>query len=696
MSFLAPLFLLGGLSIALPIIFHLIRRSAKERVPFSSLMFLLPSPPRLTRRSRLEDLLLLLARCLVILLIALGFARPYLNKALPVNPQAAPGRRVVLMVDTSASMKRPDLWDDARKRAFEFIDKVTPLDEIAFATFDRAFQLRASFEQLAALPFEERIASLRNQINQSQPGWNETQLGTALIAAARTIDEFPHGSDAANLREKQIVAITDLQDGSHIETMQGFQWPRGLTVRAEVVGKKVPGNAGVQWVIDPDDLGGPVAKFSPRLRVTNSRDATREKFQVSWSDSPQARPVEIYVPPGQNRTVALESPAGGTAASRAVLGGDEVLFDNQVFVAPPDPRQVEVWFIGAQKPPDPAEPLFYLRQAFMDTRRQKVTLTNLPPNAARSSAEPGNAKLVVADETLGAPWMSTLREMVTAGKTLLIVLKSVATGETLRQLLQLPDLTLTEKAGSYVMLKDIDFEHPLFAPLADSRFRDFTKIHFWKHRALAAEKIPNSRVLARFDDEDPALVEVSLGKGKVLILTSGWQPADSQFALSSKFVPFCFALLDSTAEAGLERFQYFIGERIILPNVAGSIRKPDGSEQPLPAGESFAPEAPGIYRWSGNGRQFAFAINLKPAESQTAALSMVDLERMGVPVAQPTLRKPAPLSAGLDRGAATLERQQKIWRWLLLAAIVVLFGETLAAAWVTRHRLPTANPEIST
>ncbi len=50
MSFLAPLFLLGALAVAAPILFHLIRRSVRDRAPFSSLMFLSPTPPKTTRR----------------------------------------------------------------------------------------------------------------------------------------------------------------------------------------------------------------------------------------------------------------------------------------------------------------------------------------------------------------------------------------------------------------------------------------------------------------------------------------------------------------------------------------------------------------------------------------------------------------------------------------------------------------------
>jgi hypothetical protein len=69
------LFLFGALAVALPVVFHLIRRTTREQTLFSSLMFLQPSPPRLARKSRLEHLLLLL-RCLALGLLAFGFARP--------------------------------------------------------------------------------------------------------------------------------------------------------------------------------------------------------------------------------------------------------------------------------------------------------------------------------------------------------------------------------------------------------------------------------------------------------------------------------------------------------------------------------------------------------------------------------------------------------------------------------------------
>src|SRR5215470_8542055 len=130
MNFLAPAFLVGALAIGLPIVFHLIRRTTRERTLFSSLLFLLPSPPRLTRRSRLEHILLLLLRCLVLCLLAVGFSRPFIKKAVPPEPPSAT-RRTLVLVDTSASMRRANLWSDARSKGESILRSASPADQLA-------------------------------------------------------------------------------------------------------------------------------------------------------------------------------------------------------------------------------------------------------------------------------------------------------------------------------------------------------------------------------------------------------------------------------------------------------------------------------------------------------------------------------------------------------------------------------------
>ncbi len=96
MSLLAPLYILGLTAIVAPIVFHLIRRSPRGEVPFSSLMFLSPTPPSVTRRSRLDHWLLLLLRAAALALLAFAFARPFLRQPALLDNSEIPERRIAL------------------------------------------------------------------------------------------------------------------------------------------------------------------------------------------------------------------------------------------------------------------------------------------------------------------------------------------------------------------------------------------------------------------------------------------------------------------------------------------------------------------------------------------------------------------------------------------------------------------------
>src|SRR5262245_47151206 len=157
MSFLAPLFLFGALAVAAPVIFHLIRRTSREKMPFSSLMFLQPTPPRMTRQNRLENIFLLILRCLVLLLLALGFSRPFFQKPVSADSGPGSGRRIVVLRDASASMRQDGLWTEARRKVDQVLRDVTPADSVAILTFDRSARPLVSFEQWSATPVNDRV-----------------------------------------------------------------------------------------------------------------------------------------------------------------------------------------------------------------------------------------------------------------------------------------------------------------------------------------------------------------------------------------------------------------------------------------------------------------------------------------------------------------------------------------------------------
>ncbi|MDZ4782772.1 MAG: BatA domain-containing protein, partial [Planctomycetia bacterium] len=189
MSLLAPLFLFGAFAIAAPVLFHLIRRSPQGQLPFSSLMFLAPSPPRLTRRSRLDHLLLLLLRAAAFCLLVLAFARPFLREAAALNREAADRQRVVVLVDTSASLRRGDLWEQALAAAEATLAKLRPQDEWAVLAFDQGTRPVVGFAELAALDPGQRPALAMSRLRELTPTWQSTELPEALIDAVGAVNE---------------------------------------------------------------------------------------------------------------------------------------------------------------------------------------------------------------------------------------------------------------------------------------------------------------------------------------------------------------------------------------------------------------------------------------------------------------------------------------------------------------------------
>jgi hypothetical protein len=179
----------------------------------------------------------------------------------------------------------------------------------------------------------------------------------------------------------------------------------------------------------------------------------------------------------------------------------------------------------------------------------------------------------------------------------------------------------------------------------------------------------------------------------VIVIASTWRPADSQLALSSKFVPLLHAILDESSGLPPARAQYFVGDEIHLPSgpQAFTMRKPDGSEVAVAAGGNFtATDQPGIYL--ANPGELRFVVNLDPEESRTSPLGPDRLASLALPMADKPAAAEASREARVHALATETEQRQKLWRWLVVAAVIMLLAETVSAARVSAVR---RNPEVT-
>ncbi len=717
MSVLAPLYLIGALAIGLPIVFHLIRRRPTGAIEFSSLMFLQPTPPRLTRRSRLENWPLLLLRALALLLMAAAFARPFMRKS-ESSASDEVGRRLVLVVDQSASMRRPGIWQRAIDDARSVINRMAAKDQFAIVNFDEQPTVLFSFQQSTQLDRGQRKQAALSIIEDLSPTWRSTNMARAISFAADTVSQFesddaataPDNQSATANGEATVVLISDMQQGSQIEGLQQYAWPKNLRLQIHRIDPDDPTNAHAQILSD-----GQVADESDRVRVRvkNASDSQTARFHLAFveNETPHNEiEMPIQVPPGESRVVRMPLP--DPSDKSLVLSGDAQTFDNQRFIASPEKEALTLLFLG----PDPEVSgkvqagnesqvrdnlLFYLQRVPLSHSRADVTVRRIDEEQLTVVPPAKTTPLIVVAQSVSNDVAERLQQYVADGGRVLFVLSrpedkdlrsAIATVSGIDE----ESFSIDESVvKDYAMLSQIDFAHPVFRPMADPQFNDFTKVRFWSYRLIQPIPKPWS-VLANFDVGGPAMMEFQNNAGRAWVLAAGWQPSSSQLALSTKFLPLVFSFFGNNHTNQSAYDSITVGAMPpFAPQHNATITKPDGSEFDFvdnTVGDHI--DQPGVYRYNDGETSKPFAVNLAASESDTTALDDEALERFGIKLGKPisVIEREAMKRQLRD---IELEKQQKIWQWLLAVALGLLAIETLWSGLISR-RGTTNTPSSST
>src|SRR6185369_7330558 len=102
-GFGSPLMLWGLALAGAPILIHLLHRRRYLEVPWAAMRFLIAATKKQSRRLRLEQILLLIVRTLIVTLIAMALARPTLETFGEYFRAEGPRHRIIV-VDATFSM----------------------------------------------------------------------------------------------------------------------------------------------------------------------------------------------------------------------------------------------------------------------------------------------------------------------------------------------------------------------------------------------------------------------------------------------------------------------------------------------------------------------------------------------------------------------------------------------------------------
>mgnify|MGYP006274247377 CR=1 FL=1 len=705
MTFLNPWLLLGAGGIGIAVLIHLLSRYRHKRLDWAAMHLLRRAVRVRTRRLRLEDLLLLLLRCLAILLVALALARPTGRN---LDFLGEPGAGMAVILDGSLSMTQEVGGRSRFSRGVDHVRSIlgtanagNPVSVLLMGESPRVLLRNAAYQPERTNPVLEELKPLPETAN----------LGASLEEAAALLERM-------RAPNKELYIVTDAQKRDWTQLSdKSTQLLESLADEHRVFILPVRDDASENLAVTDLKVRsgalrrGEIVRLNARIR--NAGQGPRAAVQVLLEQQGRtaAQSVVNRIPAGAAVSVPffLRLSEAGPMRLAARINTDDLQADNRHHTVVDVKERVRVLVVDGN--PFDAQrggAADYIATALSPPGSMEVGSLSVTtvPWLRLPSVSMRNYELVILANVPDIPEVTAegLHAFVEGGGGLIVFLGGNVRPDVLNERMSRNgESLLPGRLGSIegaLRARDggrkIDLrlsDHPIANVLSSLPPDTIAGSRFGT--VVTVEPSPGSRAIVNLSDGTPLLLEKSVGRGTVLLCTSSAGRDWSNFALNPSF-----PLLLHEAVTHLLRSPHEgaarVGDQAVLPLVQTPVGTPLTVTDPQ--GESTAVQASlrdggvvlnierldqlGFYSVERDGgRQWPLAVNPDPGESDIRTSARVEL-------AGALGDLPVELVAE-EQSIAQVIRQSRqgreLWRHLLVAALIVLLIESLVARHSVKH-----------
>jgi hypothetical protein len=597
--FLNPLLLYGLIGVSVPIIIHLMNRRKFQRVRWAAMRFIMTSVQKNRRRMQIEDLLLLLLRCLIVALLACVLARPILERVGMLGRQPV---TAVILLDNSYSLAKTDglktRFGEAKKAADEVVANLPAGSQASLFLFSNTVR------DVIPSPTSD-LALVREKIRQATLSDHATDVFAGLQRAQAALAATPG-------LNREIYVITDGQATGWHRGGSGGGGDGGRIVRLLQETKDAAATR-VILVTDADtkNLAVTAVRLTTELptvnkvlrfevEVTNFGEAVVREVPVRLFVDEGALPVEEavvdVVPARGSKSVSLHARLRGEGfhAVTARVAGDLLGTDDARSVVVNALKQVRVLLVNGESGREGREEdVYFVREAMQPVGVESrpnyfiQTRTITASEMAQTSLDSYDAVVLANVASLPRTMAATLEKFVGDGRGLIVfpgpnVTASFYNDQLYKERSLLP-AALGEAVGDsnqgerFEVLQSTRFEHPIMTLWNDEGRGNPAVAHFFRMYDLrmdatsiatapattrAAEFLPGKpAVVASFANGKPAILERTFGDGRVVLFAS---TANTQWndlpVRASIFIPMMHRVLDSILERQDEQLAISVGD----------------------------------------------------------------------------------------------------------------------------------------